>query len=239
MNAKLPAEQNLAILSHVAAAIGSLRETLVFVGGCATGLLVTDVRAQPIRATIDVDLVAHVVSTAEYRALEKQFRTLGFTHDITSNVVCRWRSGEITVDLMPTNESILGFHNRWYVLAVETADSLVLPNGLTINLITAPAFIATKVEAFKGRGNNDYLASHDMEDIITVVDGRATLLDEVKRSDLALREYLVVEFSALLTNPRFVESLSGHLPGDSGSQQRLPRLRARLRALAAITDKDA
>ena len=60
MNAQLPAEQNLAILSHVAAAIGALRETLVFVGGCATGLLVTDVRAQPIRATIDVDLVAHV-----------------------------------------------------------------------------------------------------------------------------------------------------------------------------------
>ena len=166
--------------------------------------------------------------------------TLGFVHDLSADApICRWRSGEIAVDLMPTDESILGFNNRWYVLAVETAESLVLPNGLTINLITAPAFIATKLEAFKGRGDNDYLASHDMEDIVTVVDGRATLLDEVKRSDPALREYLVAEFSALLTNPRFVESLSGHLPGDSGSQQRLPRLRARLRALAAITDKDA
>jgi len=234
MNAKLPAEQNLEILSHVAAAIGELRETLVFVGGCATGLLVTDVRAQPIRATIDVDLVAHVVSRVEYRAIETQFEALGFVHDMTSEVICRWRSGEIAVDLMPTDESILGFNNRWYVLAVETAQSLVLPNGLTINLITAPAFIATKLEAFKGRGNNDYLASHDMEDIVTVIDGRATLLDEVKRSDPALREYLVAEFSALLENPKFVEALGGHLPGDSGSQQRLPRLRARLRALAAL-----
>lgn len=240
MNAKLPAEQNLAILSYVASAIGALRETLVFVGGCATGLLVTDVRAQPIRATIDVDLVTHVVSRAEYRAVEKQFEALGFVHDMAAEApICRWRSGEIAVDLMPTDESILGFNNRWYVLAVETAQPLVLPNGLTINLITAPAFIATKLEAFKGRGNNDYLASHDMEDIVTVVDGRATLLDEIRGGDPALREYLVAEFSALLTNPRFVESLSGHLPGDSGSQQRLPRMRARLRALAAITDKDA
>lgn len=207
----------------------------MFVGGCATGLLVTDVRAQSIRATIDVDLVAHVVSAAEYRALEKQFRTLGFTHDMTSNVVCRWRSGEIIVDLMPTDESIPGFHNRWYVLAVETAESLVLPNGLTINLITAPAFIATKLEAFKGRGNNDYLASHDMEDIITVVDGRSSLLDEVKACDPALCGYLMAEFDTLMSNPKFVEALGGHLPGDSGSQARSPRLRARLRALASVT----
>ena len=228
-----PAEQNLAILSHVAAAIGALRETLVFVGGCATGLLVTDVRAQPIRATIDVDLVAHVVSRAEYRTIEKQFEALGFKHDLSADApICRWRSGEIAIDLMPTDASILGFNNRWYVLAVETADDLLLPNGLTIKLITAPAFIATKLEAFKGRGNNDYLASHDMEDIVTVVDGRATLLDEVNLSDGQLREYLTAEFSALLGNSRFVEALGGHLPGDAASQQRLPRLRARLRALA-------
>lgn len=234
MNAKLPAEQNLAILSRVAAAIGALRETLVFVGGCATGLLVTDVRAQPIRATIDVDLVAHVLSRAEYRAIEKQFEALGFVHDLSAEApICRWRSGEIAVDLMPTDESILGFHNRWYVLAVKTANSLILPNDLTINLITAPAFIATKLEAFKGRGDNDYLASHDMEDIITVVDGRATLLDEINASDSEFREYLVAEFCALMSNPRFVEALGGHLPGDSGSQARLPRLRARLRALAS------
>ena len=233
MNAQLPAEQNLAILSHVATAIGSLRETLVFVGGCATGLLVTDVRAQPIRATIDVDLVAHVLSRAEYRAIEKQFEALGFVHDLSDEApICRWRSGEIAVDLMPTDEHILGFHNRWYVLAVETADSLVLPNGLVINLITAPAFIATKLEAFKGRGNNDFLASHDMEDIITVVDGRATLLDEVSASDAALRSYLIAEFASLVRNQRFVEALGGHLPGDPGSQGRLPRLRARLRAMA-------
>ena len=37
MNAKLPAEQNPEILSHVAAAIVELRETLVFVGDCGLG----------------------------------------------------------------------------------------------------------------------------------------------------------------------------------------------------------
>ena len=66
-------ERNLAILTTVATALGPLRESLVFVGGCATGLLVTNVRAQPIRMTDDVDLVAHVVSQQEFHALERQF----------------------------------------------------------------------------------------------------------------------------------------------------------------------
>ncbi|MCA3039380.1 MAG: hypothetical protein ING37_02080, partial [Rhodocyclaceae bacterium] len=69
-------QKNLAILTTVAAALGTLRESLVFVGGCATGLLVTNVRAQPIRMTDDVDLVAHVVSHHGFHALEKKFEGL-------------------------------------------------------------------------------------------------------------------------------------------------------------------
>jgi predicted nucleotidyltransferase len=232
MSNKLPAEANLAILSLVANEIGALRETLVFVGGCATGLLVTNVRAQPIRATIDVDLVAHVASLAEYHDLEAQFRTLGFTQDVSCDVICRWRKEDTTVDLMPTREDILNFSNRWYVLAVETANIFVLPGGVEIKLISAPAFIGTKLEAFKGRGNNDFLASHDMEDIVTVIDGRETLLTEVKQCNDELRRYLAEEFCALINNLHFIDSLSGHFSGDAASQQRVPRLRKRLRELA-------
>jgi predicted nucleotidyltransferase len=230
-----PAEQNLAILSVVAVAIGSLRNSLVFVGGCATGLLVTDVRAQPIRATIDVDLVAHVTSHAEYHALEQQFESLGFVHDLAADApICRWRKNEVVVDLMPTDESILGFNNRWYMHAIESANLLELSNGLAVKLINAPTFIATKLEAFKGRGKNDFLGSHDLEDIITVIDGRNTLIQEVENSESHLRQYLRKEFGSLLGDSRFIESLHGHLPGDLASQQRLPRLRSRMRALSEL-----
>lgn len=230
-----PAAQNLALLSVVAVAIGSLRDSLVFVGGCATALLVTDVRAQPIRATIDVDLVAHATSRTQYHALEQQFESLGFVHDLTADApICRWKKGEVIVDLMPTDESILGFSNRWYMHAIETADLLELSNGLAIKLINAPTFIATKLEAFKGRGGNDFLGSHDLEDIITVIDGRNTLIQEVEHSKSDLRRYLSDEFGLLLGDSRFIESLHGHLPGDSASQQRLPRLRSRMRAISAL-----
>ncbi len=232
-----PDEANLAIATVVAEALGDLRESLVFVGGCAVGLLVTSVRAQAIRMTDDVDLVAHVASRQEYHQLEKRFTALGFVHDTSAEApICRWKCKGVIVDLMPTLEDILSFHNRWYAEAVETAGTVELSPGLCIRLITAPMFLATKIEAFKGRGQGDFLGSHDLEDIITVVDGRATLLDEVALSAGHLKAYLGAEFTTLMGNGRFLEALPGHLPGDRGSQQRVGALAMKLRRLAALVD---
>lgn len=232
-----PDEANLAIATVVAAALGDLRESLVFVGGCATGLLVTSVRAQPIRMTDDVDLVAHVTSRQDYHQLEKRFTALGFVHDVSAEApICRWKCRDVTVDLMPTLPDILGFHNRWYPMAVETAETVMLPEGLTIRLITAPLFLATKIEAFKGRGQGDFLASHDLEDIVTVVDGRGALLEEIQTCPGELQRYLGAEFTALMASARFLTALPGHLPGDQGSQQRLGSLITKLRKLASLID---
>jgi predicted nucleotidyltransferase len=236
LNVPRPDEANLAIASVVAAALGDLRESLVFVGGCATGLLVTSVRAQPIRMTDDVDLVAHVASRHDYHELEKRLSALGFVHDVSAEApICRWKCRGVTVDLMPTLPGILGFSNRWYTMAVETAQTMVLSEGLTIRLIAAPVFLATKIEAFKGRGQGDFLTSHDLEDIITVVDGRDSLLAEVQACPAELKDYLGAEFAALMANDRFLTALPGHLPGDAGSQQRLGSLVAKLRRLASLS----
>ena len=228
-------ERNLAMLTTVAATLGNLRESLVFVGGCATGLLVTNVRAQPIRMTDDVDLVAYIVSKQEFHDLERQFEALGFKHDMREDApICRWICRDITVDLMPTEPGILGFHNIWYPLAVETAVSISLPDNMTIQLIAAPVFLATKLEAFKGRGNNDYMASHDLEDVVTVIDGRETLLEEVLQSPAGLRAYLSQQFTKLLETRDFMDALPGQLPADRGSQARLPGLIGKLRQLSVV-----
>ena len=44
-------DPNLAQVELIAAALGSLRERLVLVGGCAVGLLFTDRAAAPARVT--------------------------------------------------------------------------------------------------------------------------------------------------------------------------------------------
>jgi hypothetical protein len=109
--------------------------------------------------------------------------------------------------------------------------SAKLPSGRSIKLITAPLFLATKLEAFKDRGNSDFLASHDLEDIVTVVDGRPALADEARHGPQELRAYLATELSSLLSTPEFLDALAGHLPGDAASQSRLPMLIELLRGL--------
>ncbi len=228
-------DPNLAILVPVAEALGDLCESVVFVGGCATGLLLTAQRAHAIRATKDVDVVVRVVSIADYHAMERAVESRGFKHDLSPEApICRWVWNGAMLDLMPSEPGILGFHNRWYPLAVKTATRVKLPGSIEIQLITAPLFVATKFEAFHGRGKNDYLASHDLEDLITVIDGRQELIQEIEESDNELRCYIAAEMNKLLEKRDFLMVLSGHLPGDAASQARLPELMRRLRSIAQL-----
>jgi predicted nucleotidyltransferase len=158
----VPLDPNRAMLLRVAQALGDLRESLVFVGGCATGLLVTTIRAQMLRPTDDVDMVAQAATAREYHKAEQQLQARGFVHDISADApICRWRYRDIVVDLMPSEDGVLGFHNRWYPLAVQSAQTVMLDDGISICLIAAPVFVATKLEAFQGRGKSDFLMSHD------------------------------------------------------------------------------
>ena len=142
---------NLEILILVADALGELREELVFVGGCATGLLLTAQRAQSIRPTNDVDVVVQVATLADYHAMEKAVAARGFKHDVSPDApICRWVKQDVILDLMPSAAGILGFHNCWYPLACRTAVRVKLTENINIRLIAAPEFIATKLEAFHG-----------------------------------------------------------------------------------------
>jgi len=200
-----------------------------------TGLLITDPAQPAIRPTEDVDLIVQATVRADYAHVEKALRAQGFVNDIRKDApICRWRVGAVTVDVMPTLKEILGFSNRWYPLALTTARKSPLPSGMVIRLITAPVFVATKFEAFAGRGNSDYLFSHDLGDLISVIDGRDELMAECRQLDDELKVYLRDWMGRLLATPAFLEALPGHLPGDTASQARLPDLEDKLRLLATL-----
>jgi hypothetical protein len=95
---------------------------------------------------------------------------------------------------MPTRGEILGFSNRWYPLALDTAQQQRLPSVHSIRIVTAPVFLATKLETFRGRGQGNFLFSHDLEDLMAVVDGRASLLEECRLSPPELRNDLAAQF---------------------------------------------
>jgi predicted nucleotidyltransferase len=216
---------NIRMIIHVAKRLGALRDKVVFVGGCATGLFITDPAMPEVRATQDVDVIVEIASRVEYYRLEEELRSRGFKQDMSENApVCRWLVDAIKVDIMPTQEDILGFSNRWYLPAIKNADHVELEKELAIQLVTPPYFLATKIEAFTGRGGGDYMASHDMEDIITVLDGRPEIVSEIRSSSEDLKIFLSDTFRKLLTNGEFLNAIPGHLPPDRASQARLPRL---------------
>lgn len=226
---------NVAKLELVAHALGPLREQLVFVGGCAVDLLLTDPAAAPARVTYDVDLVTRVEALAGYHALEKQFSQLGFKRDMTEDApICRWRYNDLEVDLMPMDPGVLGFANRWYPLAVQTAQEVALSAGMTIRLISAPAFLATKFEAFFDRGRGDVLGSHDLEDIVNVVDGRPELVAEVASAAPELRQYLAAQCRALLAMPGFMNALPGMVFPDESLTERVKLLALRLEQIGGV-----
>lgn len=231
-----PNDPNVVLLELVARQLGNdLRDELVFVGGAIAGLLITDPAMPTIRPTEDVDLLVQALVLADYHRCEQALRERGFVQDMTPQApICRWRVDSIAVDVMPTLEEILGFSNRWYPLALQTAKTTALPSETPIRLIPAPVFLATKLEAFAGRGNNDFLFSHDLGDLLAVIDGRDSIIAECRDSPPELRAYLRDWMQRLLSTRSFREALPGHLPGDAASQERLPDLENKLRLIADL-----
>ncbi|MCP4677229.1 MAG: hypothetical protein GY854_17275 [Deltaproteobacteria bacterium] len=192
------------MLRKTAEQLGPLTKEVVFVGGTTTAIFITDTAAASPRITDDVDCILQATKLIEFYRFAERLQKRGFSPD-PEGPICRYRSKEIIIDVMPTDESILGFSNRWYSEAVRYAQSVDIGKGIQIRTVTAPYFVATKLDAFWGRGNNDFFASRDLEDVIAVIDGREELLDEIEnKSTPQLRSYLSEQITTLFENQAFV-----------------------------------
>ena len=197
-------QTSLAMVRHVAERLGEIREQVVFLGGAVTGLLLTDPAAPPARSTEDVDVVVSVASYSQYARLEEALRGRGFVNN--RDLICRWNASGVVMDVMPTDETILGFSNRWY-------DAVAHP---------------------RREGQGDFLLSRDMQDIIAVIDGRPELVSEVQVAEEDVRSFLSQSFRRLLQKPDFLDALPGHLLPDDASQRRLPVLKQRCLEIASF-----
>jgi urease beta subunit len=230
---------NVDLLERATVALGSLLPEVTFVGGATVALWLNDAAAAGARPTNDVDVVVELTSRTELHNFDERLRAAGFREDIASGVLCRWNHGPaddvLIVDVMPTESALLGFSNRCQRQAVPHAALMTLPSGAAIQAIPPPYLIATKIEAFHGRGRGDYLASHDLEDVITLVDGCDSLVDQCRRCEHDLQTYIASETGRLLAADGFQDALPGYLRPDLASQQRLELdVLPRLKRLAAI-----
>lgn len=233
MNMLRPDHPDVALLESVAESLEPILDDVVLVGGCATVLLISDPGAPPPSGTFDVDLVVEAVTYLEYEAYAAKVRSLGFQPAMGEDQpICRFTGHGLVIDLMPHDQTVLGFGNPWFGDALESCLTRVLPSGRVIRHVSAPCYLATKLAAFESRGRRDYLSSKDIEDILAVVDGRPTILTECLDGGRAVRRFVADRIRVLLQDPDFIDSLPGAAPGGSVEQQRIPILAARLEALA-------
>lgn len=209
------------MLVLVAKALGDdLLLEVAFLGGCTTGLLLTDeVTKEAVRYTDDVDLITHVIGYPGWIHFQKRVKERGFKESMEDDVNCRMRLDGLIVDFMPDDERILGYSNRWYRKALQVADEYELEKNLTIKLVTPVFFVATKLEAYKGRGNNDPIHSRDMEDILNVFDGRAELVAEIGLADVEIQRYISEELKKLLEHPDFDYAVQSTAQGQEDREQ--------------------
>jgi hypothetical protein len=214
-------DPNLPLLEDAVRKLAPFLDEIVFVGGVTLGLLITDEAAAPIRGTTDVDVIAEIVTYADYIAFSGRLRKAHFTEDQGEEpLTCRWHNGALTLDVLALNKEVLGFTNIWYEPALRHASTLTLPGGTSIHVITAPFFLATKMEAFRGRGKMDFVA---------VIEGRENVVHEIAESPQDVRDYLAQAAKTLLAEPRFLDVLPGFVLDDG----RVPLIQERLASIAA------
>ncbi len=219
---------------HVVERLEPLGLRFVFIGGGILGFLIDDPVVPSVRTTRDIDIVLETLAVSGYERLEAQLRTARFQHDMSDGAPrCRWLMDGVKVDILSARDDFSGGNARWLVETVAAPMTVTL-KGKKLLVASAPCFLALKLEAFAGRGNNDHIGSRDMDDIVTVIDGRLMLCEEIAAADPAVRRFVAAGLEQLLRDPAFHKSLPGHLLPDPGSQKRKAFILDRMKQIATI-----
>jgi hypothetical protein len=207
---------NFVRIKAVASALAEINEKIVFVGGAIISLYATRPVLE-IRPTDDIDVIVEILNYKQRIRLEEKLLEIGFENVIDSNIICRYSIKGIIVDIMPTNDPSIGFTNLWYELGFKDAIQYQLDLQL-INILDPCYFLATKIEAFKGRGNSDGRFSHDFEDIIFVLENRVEIWNEIHNCKEPLKTYIKKEFQNLVQNPYLLEWIDSHIERGGNAQ---------------------
>lgn len=201
---------NIVRIKAVYRALEDLGKKVVFVGG-ATVSLYKDRPASETRFTDDVDIVVELLKYADYANIEDQLRKKGFVNDTESGVICRYKINGIIVDVMPTNENILGFNNQWYTDGFKNSVEYPLTENESVRIFSSVYFIASKLDAFNDRGNADGRTSSDFEDIVYMLNNRTVIWEEMKNAPAPVKTFLKEQFQKLVAEDHLYEWISVHL----------------------------
>ena len=225
---------NTARLKTIVHYLGELSDEVVFIGGVAAELLQTRAVLPKPRATDDVDAVAGITSRKELQRFSEELRKRGFREDSREGApVCRWLSPNgVPLDVLPVEPAVLGFGNRWDRFALDTSEVENLDADIAIRRVSAPVFLAMKWAAFHDRGEGDWYASRDIEDLIAVIAARPQIIGEVSSAPREVRAYVASQAAALLTRDDIDGILRGALSSSANLDELVDLAEGRLTSLS-------
>ena len=208
------------MIQNVAKALGELNNDVVFVGGATVCLYLNQSIAPEVRPTEDVDVVIEITSVAKYQRLSEKLIQLKFTPDQSIGApICRWKYLGALIDIMPLDESILGFSNEYYKEGFEFREVYQLPDGLRIQILPVGWFLATKIQAYFSRGACDPRFSKDLEDIVSIFsDGLQ--LERISES-VEVLGFIKISLTKILTDTASAEAVRGFISGSVKDQVEL------------------
>lgn len=200
---------NIATVEEVARALKPLKEQIVFVGGAVVSIYTDDPAADEIRPTRDIDVTLNVHNMGHWANLQEQLAELGFYPDPQGQSICSYRYKNIPVDIMSTDDGPLGPSNRWYREGFKNLWKATAGEQ-EILIFSAPCYLATKFEAFNSRGR-DYRTSHDIEDIINILDNRTSIVSEILGTEATILQFLREQFRQIIQSGLLDEVLLAHI----------------------------
>lgn len=200
---------NIAVVAEVAKALQDIKQNMVFVGGAVVSLYTDDTAAEEIRPTQDIDMTLNIVNLGHWKQVQEKLGSLGFHPDPFGHSICSYKYKDIPVDIMATEDGPLGPANSWYKIGFENL-WIAKANEQEINILSAPCYLATKFEAFNGRGS-DYRTSHDIEDIIYVLDNRLTIVEEIELDDSSVSDFIKEQLQNIINKGLMQEVLMAHI----------------------------
>lgn len=219
---------NLTVVAEIAEALADLNKKIVFVGGSVVSLYTDDPAAEEIRPTKDVDLTLQIINLSQWEDLNIQLAKLGFDSDPYGHSICSFKYNDIPVDVMSTEDGPFGPANKWYKVGFKNL-KLVRVLDQEINILTAPCYLATKFEAFNNRGL-DYRSSHDIEDVIHILDNRINIVSEMLVDNPSVTHFVREQLQRIKDQGLLSEVLVSHIHPIMLAE-RLPIIEEKIKAI--------
>lgn len=200
---------NIGVVAEVAEALKDIKQDMVFVGGAVVSLYTDDPAADEIRPTQDIDMTLNIVNLSHWEEVQAQLGALGFHPDPFGHAICSYKYKDIPVDIMATEDGPLGPANRWYKIGFENLWTAKAKDQ-EIKILSAPCYLATKFEAYNNRGS-DYRVSHDIEDIVYVLDNRIGIVEEIAKDDIRIANFIKAQLQNISNKGILQEVLMAHI----------------------------